>query len=146
MLASVPEERRASPQFQRAVDKMAHLVAARHNWLWRLGKWPERPTTFFPPGHTLESLSPYLHSIEGGWTAYLAGIGEAELLSEFEFTSSEGTRWRWNVMDLLTQVFGHAWYHRGQIALLVKDLGGKPVDTDYVFWCGTTKKLGAPAA
>jgi uncharacterized damage-inducible protein DinB len=31
-------------------------------------------------------------------------------------------------------VFGHAWYHRGQIAMLVKDLGGETVDTDYIFW------------
>ncbi|MGC3966918.1 MAG: hypothetical protein QM775_05970 [Pirellulales bacterium] len=35
----------------------------------------------------------------------------------------------------LTQVFGHAWYHRGQIAQLVAMLGGKAVDTDYILWC-----------
>src|SRR5205814_1856810 len=27
------------------------------------------------------------------------------------------------------------------IATLVKDLGGKPMDTDYMFWCGTPQKL-----
>jgi uncharacterized damage-inducible protein DinB len=43
-------------------------------------------------------------------------------------------RRRWPLVDLLTQVFGHAWYHRGQIAMLVKDLGGETVDTDYIFW------------
>jgi uncharacterized damage-inducible protein DinB len=36
---------------------------------------------------------------------------------------------------MLTQVFGHAWYHRGQIASLVAELGGKAVDTDFIFWC-----------
>jgi uncharacterized damage-inducible protein DinB len=36
---------------------------------------------------------------------------------------------------VLTQTFGHAWYHRGQIAQLVALLGGKPVDTDYISWC-----------
>jgi uncharacterized damage-inducible protein DinB len=32
------------------------------------------------------------------------------------------------------QLFGHASYHRGQIALLVDQLGGEVVDTDYVDW------------
>ncbi len=29
---------------------------------------------------------------------------------------------------------GHASCHRGQIALLVDQLGGETVDTDYVYW------------
>ena len=34
----------------------------------------------------------------------------------------------------MTQVNGHAWYHRGQIGMLVSRLGGKFVDTDLVLW------------
>src|SRR5205085_10886522 len=33
MLASVPAERRTTPEFRKAVDRMAHLVAARQRWL-----------------------------------------------------------------------------------------------------------------
>ena len=29
---------------------------------------------------------------------------------------------------------GHAFYHRGQIVMLVAELGGDTVDTDYLFW------------
>jgi uncharacterized damage-inducible protein DinB len=46
---------------------------------------------------------------------------------------------------VLTQLFGHAWYHRGQIAQLVAELGGKAVDTDYIFWCKLTP-IEPPAA
>jgi uncharacterized damage-inducible protein DinB len=38
------------------------------------------------------------------------------------------------VEDILTQLFGHSSYHRGQVALLIRDLGGEPAVTDYVFW------------
>ena len=50
------------------------------------------------------------------------------------YTGGDGKRYRWRLLDLLTQVFGHAWYHRGQIAMLVNDLGGEAVDTDFIFW------------
>jgi uncharacterized damage-inducible protein DinB len=145
MLDSVPPGARANPNFQRAIDKFAHLIAARQVWLFRLGQWPERPATFFPTGTTLADFPPRIKAIEEAWTTYLAKLDDATLLSEFSFTTSAGDRFRWNVLDLLTQVFGHAWYHRGQIATLVKDLGGKPVDTDYVYWCGTSQKLGPEA-
>ena len=55
-------------------------------------------------------------------------------MADAALVSEKGDRYRWPLIDLLTQLFGHAWYHRGQIALLVKDLGGEPVDTDYIFW------------
>jgi uncharacterized damage-inducible protein DinB len=143
MLRSVPDAARSNPNFQRAIDKLAHLIAARQAWLYRLGHWPDRPATFFPSNTTPEQLPAQLAAIEEAWTTYLSTITDDTLLSDFTFTSSNGERWTWNILDLLTQVFGHAWYHRGQIATLVKDLGGKPIDTDYIFWCGTPQKLPA---
>ena len=59
----------------------------------------------------------------------------------FEWQFPDGRRFRWDVEGVLTQTFGHAWYHRGQIATIVNGLGGKPVDTDYIYWCGTPEKL-----
>jgi len=102
-------------------------------WLHRLGVVPDRPENWFPPT-TLDQLPTLVSAIEGRWTAYLARLSDADLAADFECTGSDGNRYRWRLLDLLTQVFGHAWYHRGQIAMLVKDLGGEPVDTDYIFW------------
>ena len=69
---------------------------------------------------------------------YLAKLTDADLTRDFEYTGHDGKRRRWRLLDLLTQVFGHAWYHRGQIATMVKDLGGTPVDTDFIFWSKPT--------
>ena len=133
MLQSVPAGARASPPFTRAVGKLAHLVAARHMWLFRLGVVTDHPESWFPP-MTLEQLPAAVAAIEQRWTAYLACLTDADLSAVFNYTGSDGRRYRWRLLDLLTQVFGHAWYHRGQIAMLVKDLGGEAVDTDYIFW------------
>lgn len=133
MLRSVPVASRQSPQFARAVGKMAHLIAARHMWLYRLGAAKDHPDGFFPNA-TLEQLPAAIQSIESQWVAYLLPLTDSDLAAEFTYTGWDGKRRRWTLVDLLTQVFGHAWYHRGQIALLVKDLGGQPIDTDYIFW------------
>lgn len=133
MLESVPADRRGEPAFARAVAKTAHLIAARHNWLSRLGVIAEAPVGFSPAwGHA--DLPGKFAEVESRWTAYLAGLDEAKLAASFEWVGYDGKRRRWRLMDLLTQVFGHAWYHRGQVAMLVKDLGGTPVDTDFIFW------------
>lgn len=50
---------------------------------------------------------------------------------------------RYVVEDILTQLFGHSWYHRGQIALLVRACGGQPAETDFVFW--TREPVSSPA-
>lgn len=137
MLASVPVERRDAPEFQKAVGRMAHLVAARRRWLYRLGHWPESPGLF--PQTALADLPKLVADTEAAWTAYLSRLDDAELAREFEYAVDDGRRFRWNVEALLTQVFGHAWYHRGQIAQLVALLGGKAVDTDYIFWSKPTQ-------
>jgi uncharacterized damage-inducible protein DinB len=133
MLASVPAERRAGPDFQKAVDRMAHLVAARRRWLQRLGHWPDVPP-LFTQGTTLTDLSTLVADTEAAWVAYLNHLDEAELTRVLEWQAGDGRWYRWNVEGILTQVSGHAWYHRGQIAQLVAGLGGKAIDTDYILW------------
>ncbi len=137
MLDSVPVDRRSNPQFQKAVDKMAHLVAARRRWGYRLGLFPEAPP-IFPQGTQLAELSSLVADTEAAWVAYLSRLDDAELARVLEWTPADGKRYRWDIEGILTQMFGHAWYHRGQIASLVAALGGKAIDTDYIFWCKLT--------
>ncbi|MFT3881266.1 MAG: DinB family protein [Gemmatales bacterium] len=113
---------------------MAHLATARLRWLYRLGIVKELPP-IFPKGTSLSELRAMIAAAEAAWIDYLAPLDDAKLASEFEYTSAENKRYRWTIEGLLTQVNGHAWYHRGQIAMLVADLGGKAVDTDYIFFC-----------
>jgi uncharacterized damage-inducible protein DinB len=143
MLASVPVERRAGGEFQKAVGRMAHLIAARRRWLHRLGRWPDAPE-LFPQGVALENLAALVADTEAAWVAYLSRLDETELARELEWQLADGRRFRWDVEGILVQTFGHAWYHRGQIAQLVAGLGGKAVDTDYILWCKLTPLEPSP--
>jgi uncharacterized damage-inducible protein DinB len=136
-LATVAEERRSHPAFRKAMSLVGHLAAARELWLHRLGVRRTAPTTvaeFFPENVTLEELSSRLREMHQEWDDYLEGVDETELARVFEYRALEGDRFRNRVEDIVTQLFGHSWYHRGQIASLVRELGGEPAATDYVFW------------
>jgi len=135
MLESVPANRRADPQFQKAVDRLAHLVAARRRWLYRLGRLAEAPPAF-PQGTKLADLPALIADTESAWVDYLATLDDAALDRVAEWQGPNGANCRWEIGEILTQLFGHAWYHRGQIAQLVAALGGTAVDTDYIYWAG----------
>jgi uncharacterized damage-inducible protein DinB len=72
--------------------------------------------------------------MEASWSTYLSQLTDAELARIFEYRSYDGSRFRNSIEDILTQLFGHSWYHRGQIAQLIRRLGAEPAVTDFVFW------------
>jgi uncharacterized damage-inducible protein DinB len=126
--------------WQKAVDLLAHAAAARRLWLFRLGWTRLPPRDVFPRGVGLGEAERQLTEVEREWSVVLAGLTDADLDREFEYASLEGARFRNRVEDILAQLFGHSWYHRGQIALLVRSVGAEPAVTDFVYW--TREPLG----
>ena len=112
---------------------MAHLIAARRMWLYRFGVAKEN-AELFPRNVQFSALAGRLAEMEAGWSEYLEKLTDSELERVFEYQSYEGSRFRNTVADILTQLFGHSWYHRGQIAAMVRALGAEPAVTDFVYW------------
>jgi uncharacterized damage-inducible protein DinB len=133
-LRTVPEDQRDNPAFRKAVSVAAHIAAGRQLWLFRFGVAREAPRDFFPQGLTLTELEARLESVHAAWSDYLQKLDDAELSRDFEYRSLDAGWFRSRIEDILTQLFGHSWYHRGQIASLVKAAGGQPAITDFVFW------------
>jgi uncharacterized damage-inducible protein DinB len=132
---TVTDAETASPSYQKALTLFAHIVAARKLWLYRLGVSSEAITDFFPQGVRLEDLSSLADEMHRMWDAYLERLDEQELERVFEYRALDGDKFQNRIEDILTQMFGHSWYHRGQIAQLIKALGGVPAVTDFVYWC-----------
>src|SRR5215208_175102 len=91
MLESVPADRRDTPEFQKAVGRMAHLVAARRRWLNRLGHWSDPPTSPFPQS-ALADLPAMVADTEAAWVAYLGRLTDADLAREVEWQFPDGRR------------------------------------------------------
>ena len=133
MIESVPAKSRDDVRFQQAVSIAGHLVACRENWLDRMTMKNVRPTDWYAEKYDFAALRPRFTALDSQWTDYLANLDGARLAQEFEFAEGE-VRFSLPTEVQIVQLFGHASYHRGQIALLVSQLGGEVVDTDYVDW------------
>ena len=131
---TVPPERREDAPYWKALELLGHIIAARRVWLFRFGVAKDDPESFFPTGITLDELRESLAAMEQGWDAYLAGLTDDDIARKFEYKSTDAGWFRSAVDDILTQLFGHSWYHRGQIATLVRASGGEPAVTDLVYW------------
>ena len=132
-LNAVAEDLRQSEEFRKAVYLMGHIIAARRMWLFRFGVVEENAELF--PGETsLAELPAQLSEMETLWWDYLSQLNDTDIARVFEYQSYEGPRFRNTVEDILTQLFGHSWYHRGQIAQLLRSIGAEPAVTDLVFW------------
>lgn len=132
-LNATPDETRSTQLFQKAVDLMGHIVAARRMWLFRFGV-SNQPVELFPRNVDLAELPAVIDAMQKEWSAYLDTLDETELARSFEYQSYEGPRFSNTVEEILTQLFGHSWYHRGQIAMALRSIGAEPAVTDFVFW------------
>ncbi|MCW3062460.1 MAG: hypothetical protein JWQ02_4281 [Capsulimonas sp.] len=134
MIESVPETSRRDARFQQAVTLAGHLAACRENWLDYMDSDGLHQAAWFDKSCDLATLALRFADLEAGWTGYLARLTEDQMLSNFEFSVEGAGTYSLPTEGQIVQLFGHASYHRGQIALLVDQLGGKTVDTDYIFW------------
>lgn len=134
-LETVPEADRSSSEYRRAVSLLAHLTMARGVWLSRLGAGPAPAgKTLFPEDVPLETVVAQWDATSGDWMRYLSDLTDADLDRVVEYASLDAGRFRNRVEDVLTQLDGHAPYHRGQIAMLVRQSGGTPAMTDFIYW------------
>jgi uncharacterized damage-inducible protein DinB len=122
-----------APALVRAGEIWGHVQCARQVWLHRLGAAE-------PPGEGLFPRWPVSRSIaecavmDAAWPSYLAGLREADLEVVRTYRTTEGVAKTTVLADILTHVFNHSTYHRGQIARLVTDCGGTRADTDFILF------------
>jgi uncharacterized damage-inducible protein DinB len=132
-IQSVPADRRASPEYVRACGLLAHNVLVRRIWLARMSGGPPYTGAPFPDGTDLAAVDADWRAVKADWEQFFAGLTDDGLARAFEYSGLFGGRFRSRVGDVLPHLFSHHAYHRGQIALLVKQAGGTPAATDFIY-------------
>lgn len=136
-IQAVPEALRKKPEYQRAVDLVAHMVAARSMWLYRMGVSAIGPASIDelePHGIAPSALPGLMHKAEEAWSTYLSTLTDAELARRLEYRSIDAGAFSNTIEEIVTQLFGHGWYHRGQIGTLLRSIGAQPAPTDFILW------------
>jgi uncharacterized damage-inducible protein DinB len=131
--------RQAGSPPARAIDLYAHVLGAEHVWLSRLqGRTPAYAVW---PRLNLDQCATLTLETRNGLTEFVSSLAPSDLAQEIAYTNSAGAAFRSRVDDVLTQIVTHGCYHRGQIALLVREAGEEPQATDYIAFV-----RGVPAA
>jgi uncharacterized damage-inducible protein DinB len=68
------------------------------------------------------------------WSGFLADVNDQDLERVIAYRTTDGRQFDSMVEDLLIHLYGHSHYHRGQVALLIRNMGGTPAATDFIFW------------
>ena len=113
-----------------AQERFMHVIAAEHVWLVRIRGQPQR----FPvwPPFTADGCRALLEENHRGYAALLDGPDGAALQREITYTTSDGRKFTNTVADILQHVALHGSWHRGQIAMLLRQAGLQPFSSDYI--------------
>ncbi len=117
----------------RAQLMLSHILLAEKIWLDRLKGEDQTVADVF----TALSLDECVHAsreLNAEYINYIGSLSESDLDSLVSYKTIKGDPFQTSVKDILTHVGIHGAYHRGQIAMLVRDGGGEAVGTDYILF------------
>lgn len=132
-LSDAPESVKFQPAYARAVTLAWHICNCRVNWLARIAGGGIEQVEWWEETRSTDGLAARFADTLDGWQRVLEDWEEDELSGDFEY-GYQSERWRFNRRFQAMQMVGHGFYHRGQIALLLTELGVEVTDTDFLFW------------
>jgi uncharacterized damage-inducible protein DinB len=110
-----------------------HIIGAQDEWLSRFDKDFVRTWELFDQRSLPECRIGNRHSVEG-WISYLSRIDAATLDAPIDYKNTAGTPYRHVLKDLVAHGINHSTHHRAQIAMLIRQGGGTPPGTDYIYY------------
>jgi uncharacterized damage-inducible protein DinB len=119
-------ERDLRASFGSLQGTLIHILWGERRWLqiWLDGTFlPEPIPGEYPDFASLRSAWTY-H--EAAYAAYLLGLTQAQLDAPRAVKANT-----YSLGELVQHILNHSTYHRGQIALLLRQLGHEPPSTDY---------------
>jgi len=127
MIASL----RAARKFpERPLKLIAHIIAAEH--LWRARMLQAAAPLAVWPKLGLEECDQQARQLPGLWREFLSTKSANSLESLVAYKNSKGEAFQSTVRDILTHVFVHSAYNRGQIASDMRQAGHVPAYTDFI--------------
>ena len=116
-------------------NALVHVMSAEWGWLDRCGgeeRGPRLDPNDYP---TKESVIETWRRVEGYMRAFLPTLRDEDLARKIEFSLGGGPTHVIALGDLMQHSIIHAAHHRGQVALMLRELGYTPGNFDYVIYC-----------
>lgn len=137
VIAALPDDQitaHVESSFPSILYTFAHIVGA--EWVW-LRRWKgENPSTLpdWLVNASLEKLRTQLSEVESEREVFAGSLRDEDLQQALDYRTLDGTAYRNRLEDLLVHVVNHSTYHRGQLTTMLRQLGVRPVATDFVLF------------
>lgn len=116
---------------QTAQRLFSHVLAAELVWLTRLRREDSSALAIWPELAMQECLD-LAQANAAGYQEYLENLRAEDWHKLVIYRNSQGMEFSTAVIDILMQVALHGAYHRGQIALVLRNAGIAPINTDFI--------------
>jgi uncharacterized damage-inducible protein DinB len=115
-------------------DTLVHMLSAEWIWLQRLEG--ASPTGFDDPASyaSVDQVRDRWREVAGRLRANIESLDEARLASDLAYRNTRGQPFSYPLWKVLAHLANHATYHRGQVITMIRQLGGKGVSTDLVYF------------
>ena len=123
----------------RAIELYAHILGAEHVWIARIHSRPATVAVW--PALTLDQCEEISAANNESFAQIVKTLNPAALGKQISYRNSAGASFTSTLEEILLHVSLHGSYHRGQIAIMLRESGDTPVPTDFIAFA-----RGAPAA
>src|SRR5579871_2730550 len=114
---------------ERILSLMGHIAAAEMLWLHRVKGLP-KPDVKLWSTYSITELTPMLEKADELWLEYVKATERFD--RELHYTNYTGDPYVNNVESIMIHTVNHASYHRAQVAMLLRQNGFEPVNTDFI--------------
>jgi uncharacterized damage-inducible protein DinB len=115
-------------------NALVHVLSAEWGWLDRCGGHARGPKLDPDDYSTVESVVDTWQRVEGYVREFLASLQDDDLARPIEFAIGAGPTHTIPMGDLLQHSIVHAVHHRGQVALILRELGYTPGNFDLLIY------------
>ncbi len=132
---ALSEEQRRAPivsSFPSIAATLAHIVGA--EWIW-LRRWQGTSVTEAPAwvaAGDFATVRAKFNEVDIERDGLISSVGEVGFDGEIVYRTMAGVEGHNKLSDLIRHVVNHGTYHRGQVATMLRQLGAKPPQIDYV--------------
>lgn len=108
---------------------MSHILSAQFIWLHRIKGLPPSPFKLWQQ-YKLQELITMGKDAEHNWLEFIEHTESFD--RELSYNNYVGDPYINNVEQIMIHLVNHCTYHRGQIAILLRQKGFEPVNTDFI--------------
>lgn len=114
---------------EKTLTIMSHVVSALFIWLSRIeGKSPAAYPLW--KQYSLQELAKMNEEITGRWLNFVEANEDFNRV--LVYNNYVGDPYKNNVEQIMIHLVNHSTYHRGQVALLMRQNGKEPINTDFI--------------